>query len=377
MQGARSRLKFVLFACTPALALFIGAELFVRTAIFVHPALVSIPLPGEGKLLVPDAELFWSLRPSNRVRYLDALVATDAHGLRSPPIEPRQPREFRILSLGESTTFGSRVQIEETYTLRLADELQSLEGDAGGIRVFTAINAGVPAYSSFQSLEYLKRRGLALEPDLVLIYHELNDYMPSTLRDSSHDEIGVLMTDARLHAMQSSWLHRIAESSALVRFLRLRLASRAVESFDLPEDQEMLEASVPEIGLSSVGVRPRVHAWGDRADGHARFDEFALGQRVSESERLAHLQAFARIADEQGIELVLIHPSYQATERHECLLTRFAGEHDVALFDAHAALHPRERLEDALFLDSWHPSPLGHARLASELATFVWERIQP
>ena len=116
----RSRLKFAVFACTPALVLLIGDELFVRTTILVRPSLVTLPLPGEGKIMVPDEELFWSLRPSHRQGYMGVQVATNELGLRSPPVAPRGGNEYRILSLGESTTFGSRVAARKTYTSLLA-----------------------------------------------------------------------------------------------------------------------------------------------------------------------------------------------------------------------------------------------------------------
>lgn len=132
------------------------------------------------------------------------LNALGALGLRSPEIASRRPNEFRILSLGESTTFGGGVPADRAYTAILAVNLQEVENAAGGQRHFSAINAGIPAYSSFQSMEYLKRRGLDLKPDLLVIDHEVNDYFPSAMRDSSNNEIGKLMTDRELHAMRHS-----------------------------------------------------------------------------------------------------------------------------------------------------------------------------
>ena len=116
VQRRYGRIKFFLFACSPVIVLFSVAELGVRAAITVRPTLMTAGLPGDGRLVVSDADLLWSLRPSHRDRLLGVEVVTNDQELRLPPIEPRRPDEFRILSLGESTTFGSRVEANETYT---------------------------------------------------------------------------------------------------------------------------------------------------------------------------------------------------------------------------------------------------------------------
>ena len=72
---------------------------------------------------------------------------------------------------------------------------------------------------------------------------------------------------------------------------------------------------------------------------------------------------------------MLLHLSYRWAQAHECLLTRFARDNDKAMFDAHEALHPADRTGGMLFIDARHPGPTGNARLAGQLAPFVWERV--
>ena len=54
------------------------------------------------------------------------------------------------------------------------------------------INAGVSGYTSFQSRKYLELRGLELKPDLVLFYHEQNDFLKAEFSDRElYDEARV------------------------------------------------------------------------------------------------------------------------------------------------------------------------------------------
>jgi hypothetical protein len=92
---------------------------------------------------------------------------------------------------------------------------------------------------------------------------------------------------------------------------------------------------------------------------------------VSEEERRANFERLVALCKERGVRLVLIHPSYRDSSRHECLLTRFAAEHDVLMFDAYDSLHPPNVDPHSVFKDAWHPRPDGHAWLGRDLALFL------
>jgi hypothetical protein len=346
----------------PALLLLAAAEGIVRMVGLDEPALRATGVPGEEKgLLAPDRDLFWSLQPSLRRVLSGAIVSTNALGLRGEPVGPKQEDEYRILSLGESSTFGIGVGDAQTYSSRLGVHLN----EALPERHVTVANAGVPAWSSFQSLKYLELRGLELEPDLVLFYHELNDYLPSSLRDSSNNEIGALQTDRELYDSRLQRTRRaFFERSALFRFLsyqiaRLRIAGFGTADFDNP---------LLDIGLPDIGLAPRLK----QRDGEAvARNEWVLGRRVSEPERLRNLEELQALARREGLSLVLIHPAYRHSERHTCLLTEFAERSGIPWFEAFDSLHIDGEPEESSFLDSMHPSREGHERLARDLAGFV------
>ena len=188
--------KRILFSLLPVCILLLISEVFVRVKGLAEPRLRTMGLMEEASGIVgPDSDLFWALQPNLDHIYEGVRVTSNELGLRSAEVRAKKDNELRILSLGESTTFGVGVPNDQTYTEQVSGLLQ----DYFPLHHFTALNAGVCAWSSFQSHKYLELRGVHLAPDIVLFYHELNDYLPSTLRDSSNTEIGVLMTDKELY----------------------------------------------------------------------------------------------------------------------------------------------------------------------------------
>jgi lysophospholipase L1-like esterase len=334
-----------------------------------HPSLQSLPLPEErAGLIQPDRTLFWSLRPDTHAIWQGTQISVNHEGTRGDEIEPKQPGELRILSLGESTTFGSTVSDDDTYSARLEALLQAAYPN----RHVTVINAGVPAYSSFQSLTFLEQRGFALQPDLVLFSHELNDYLPTSLRDSSNNEIGLVQTDRQLYESRAQRGHRaLMQWSAVYRWLSYALANARIRKFDRPEAANPILG----IGLPGYELPSRVASAEGRSGDTPAHNDKALGRRVSDEERRANLEQLTSLCRARGVQLVLLHPSYRDSFRHECLLTRFAAERGVLMFDEFDSLHPPDVSARSVFNDAWHPGPDGHAWLAKDLARFLAEHV--
>jgi len=96
----------------------------------------------------------------------------NALGYRGDEIEvPKPAGVFRIALIGGSTTYQTGV---EDFRKSYPYLLQQLLNGPGRPRV-EVVNAGVPAYSSWESLLNLQFRVLAIQPDLVVIYDNLND----------------------------------------------------------------------------------------------------------------------------------------------------------------------------------------------------------
>jgi len=83
----------------------------------------------------------------------------------------RDDGSARILAIGDSCTWGWRVAQDESYPAVLQRLLDERYG--GGKE--QVINAGVPGYSSYRGLLYLRERGLELKPAIVIVGYGFND----------------------------------------------------------------------------------------------------------------------------------------------------------------------------------------------------------
>ncbi len=116
--------------------------------------------------------------------YQDGMRSHNALGFRGDGFPVEKPSgEYRIVVLGGSTTYTSAVEDNrETFPARLEQVLQELYGFEN-VRV---INAGVPGYTSWESLANLSFRVIALDPDLVVVYHGTNDVHARLVRADSY-----------------------------------------------------------------------------------------------------------------------------------------------------------------------------------------------
>ncbi len=149
--------KLALLAVASLVAV-LAAELLVR-------ALPFFPVNAMGTVMRPDPILDHSLRPGSRGRMIsaeyDVAYAINSLGMRDDEITDNG--SSRILLLGDSFMEGYGV----ARGFILADRLERPGR--------TVLNAGVKSYSPLLEYLYLRHRGLALEPDTVILFFDLSD----------------------------------------------------------------------------------------------------------------------------------------------------------------------------------------------------------
>lgn len=97
----------------------------------------------------------------------------NALGLRGPPVaRAKGEGVYRIVCLGGSTTYGAAVEAHQTWPARLE---RLLDEAAPPGRDYQVLNAGVPGYTSAESLVNLALRLVELQPDALIVYHAIND----------------------------------------------------------------------------------------------------------------------------------------------------------------------------------------------------------
>ena len=132
---------------------------------------VLLRLNGYGNLEIyqPDPALYWKLKPNQDCYTKIGLrpVHINSVGTRGPEFQAlKPPQTLRILSLGDSRTFGWGLFESETYSARLQQLLQQELGTTKRVEV---INAGVNAWSYPQMLVYFRDTALRYQPDVVIV----------------------------------------------------------------------------------------------------------------------------------------------------------------------------------------------------------------
>ena len=288
----------------------------------IRPVALPRPVHGSGFVpLVPDYVLFFRMPPN-----LSRPPTTNSLGLRGPEVGEKPKDEFRILSLGESSTFGWKVGYAQTYSFLLEKMLGQVDG-----RDVRVVNAGVPAYTSFQGLVYLRSKGMDLEPDAVLVYFGANDFTPiirRTTRSGPLDE-GVGVTDRELFERRRNPLVRAA-SLLLTHSNLFRIA--ALDS-DAPTSSDPPRRS-----------------------------------RLSTVDRRRVLRELREMCRARGVRLVVLIPWYREFEMHIPLLREFAATTDVPVIDLPEKLSERSGPREDYFMDKIHPNAKGHEAIAEAIS---------
>jgi len=115
-------------------------------------------------------------------------ISHNSLGFRGPEIAPIKPAgTFRVVCLGGSSTYGHGPSSDATtWPARLEAHLSQARPELS----IEVINGGCQGYSTFESLTNLAFRALPLSPDLVVVYHSINDMRcalyPDVKPDNTH-----------------------------------------------------------------------------------------------------------------------------------------------------------------------------------------------
>src|SRR5262249_450070 len=125
--------------------------------------------PAKFNCLQRSAILDTEFRPNCTGTTFETAIHTNALGLRGP--EVRDDDSVRILTLGDSSTSACHAPQGESYPAQLQQQL-----DRGfGPGRYQVLNAGVPGSTSYHGLVYLRERGMALRPSIVIAAYGFND----------------------------------------------------------------------------------------------------------------------------------------------------------------------------------------------------------
>ena len=252
-----------------------------------------------------------------------------------------------VLCVGDANTYGLTAGGEDrTYPARLETELRRLSGDDRWV----VYNAGLPGYTSHETLELLKLRLLRLQPEAVLFMGLRNDHEQVTI--FLDDSLDYVFYPLRMAPLAANRVTDALMSSALIG----RAAQRWRERY-----------------ADDLGGRYPMHAYGEATPRGAKlyFDNVAL---------------MAELCRRSDVRLMLVDQpihysacSYGPTliasvERMRAELRRSTAAMGVTLLEAHQGFDWTgvEVRGDMLFSSNESLlGPEGYARLAALLAPQV------
>ena len=138
-------------------------------------------------------------------------------GLRNREVGQKKD-QFRILFLGDSLVFDSETTSGLLYTQVVEERLNK---ENKGKREIEIINAGIPGYTTYQELEFLKVHGLDMNPDLVILGFVFNDLYYKYLHRPTKKKVPFLdLTEALYKAggprLFKDFLHLSPEGNDIV-----------------------------------------------------------------------------------------------------------------------------------------------------------------
>lgn len=283
-------------------------------------------------------------------------------------ILPKPENEYRIVCIGGSTTYTVMTGYRESYPYLLQEQLFGL-----GHGNVTVINAGVLGWTTWESLINFQFRVLDLEPDMVILYHALNDVCTRLVWPSD-----AFQGDNSGYRIPRRTVSDFVKHSALIRIFAVRLGL------------------VPPIASLKFLDRHAKTYYADDYWNQRWNDTFPSGvftqftpEEILETNSLVYyrrnIENLIAIAQRRGIAVILATFVYtsdfedkvrgmpntfiSAIDEANETLKNIANETGVFLFDF-AEIFPRDT---RYFSDSTHVNQQGSALKARSFANFIHE----
>jgi len=296
--------------------------------------------------------LLWEYAPGQRTES-DTDVNINSMGLRGPePTIPKPDGIRRLLCTGDSTIYGFKVRDGEVFIDVAAKQLG---------QGFEAWNAAIPGYSSYQSLNMLQMRALALEPDLLVIGNIWSDNNFDTFVDKE-----LLEFYADFEAGRIKQLSSLLSKSALFRVLDYKLR--------LKRDSTLTERE----------KRSRARKVGWTVGGQ---DNTSGKRRVAANDYAKNLNRLVDTAKDAGAEAIFVllpHPfdlvddgkDDPAWTLYRKIMRDVSDSRGVPLVDMVKVFQDSGLTREDLFFDEGepgiqddlHPTELGHRLMGEALA---------
>lgn len=269
-------------------------------------------------------------------------------GFRAPEVTiPKPDGVRRLITTGDSSVYGFGVNDDEVFSSVTATMLGSN---------VEPLNAAVPGYSSFQTINLLRMRGMKTEPDLIVCANIWSDNNFDAFVDKD-----ILDLYTGFQESFTGKAKRVLSKSAIFRVLdwKLRL-SKTQSNIQQKRKVGWQVGSADHIGLRRVSIN-------DYAKNLDTIAQMALSVDAE--------IAFVLLANEE--DLSTKRGGDKAWTPYRQVMMDTARRYGAPLIKVPEIYRASGLSKEDLFLDEMHPTPKGHAlmgeALGELLASYDWQ----
>lgn len=391
---ARKKLLFTLLVTLLAVvAIETGARIWL---FFLKPAAGQLAVTGEQERLVQtmrsdlesaeqgqqlyttDEQLFWKLRSNVQLDVRNNVyqttgepirwkIETNAEGFRGPWLPAdRNQADPLVVCLGDSCTFGFRVDQGETYPSQLQAFLR-----AHGLPRAVVLNCGVPGYSSFQGARVAEQLLPRLRPDFVIMAFGANDLEPALRTDLQRSGQKVPLSGA-----VSGLRSRLAVARLFDRLFR---SQRVAPDASIPNQRRVNDEQYAANLLAMITAAKQAGA-----EVMVQDLIFVAPVYAKQIERLVHQQQVEHLDGRQliqkGLEQILAGDRFQ---EQRMAIDQFW---DTKLDKYNFVYYSEQYYQQLWSIPQWqgylryllvepvHPSPLGHQLISEQIGSWILKK---
>jgi lysophospholipase L1-like esterase len=316
--------KKLLFALVPLFVVFFAVEVGLRVSDWPK---VTAAFEHKEPFWTIDSDLSSKKMP-HKEEGVSFLVNSNSDSLRTRSRTELDAYDFRIMTMGCSTTFGWGVSDAESYPARLESYVHD-----DGYKKTAVINAGQPGYTSFQGAWLWERTLKHYKPNVVLIGFVVQDARKAAYTDRSQ---AILQKDYRFLKENVFYNSRV--------YLALRSA------------------------IGSIQIQAKERGNGDVGGVF----------RVPPADYVFNIRSLiTAVRDSGGTPILFGYPLERSgyTSEHRTILKAAASELDVLLFDPQSKMEEAARIGQYYFSrDRGHANAAGNDLIAQWVYAFLKEQ---
>jgi len=296
-------------------------------------------LNREMAFLDPENVLPYRTRSNLVIRFFEGTIRLNNCGFRGRDVAETKGSAYRILALGESTTFGFPLTAEHKPWAECLEQL--IRERLHPARPVEVLNTGMPRYTLEDNLYRLRTQLLALRPDMIISYHGWNGF------PWLYPELPPIYVK-HLPDYRRRPSRLLTECEYRLKLIRFKRSLRANPVLRMPTVAELLNSRYGRAYRSLIEL--------------CRANDIKLV--LANYSMAVNAHSDLKLVEFYREGSPAIYPCIQVNVMHSTLVAALAAQHTNICF---VDTHPHLDGEHDKFIDAVHLAPAGDRQLAETI----------